>query len=130
MNLWNNLSYPGFKYPLFFVSAGDLGTTADDVEQNLSTIFKISNVWGAAVIIDEADVFVQERSLYDLERNAMVAVFLRQLEYVPVIIYCSFFHYRDPLGTSRASCFSQLIVYRSLMKPFCLVFTSRSTILT
>ena len=36
----------------------------------------------AIVLIDEADVFLEERTLAHLERNAMVAVFLRQLEYV------------------------------------------------
>lgn len=40
----------------------------------------MSAAWGAVVLIDEADVFLEERSLQFLERNAMVAVFLRQLE--------------------------------------------------
>lgn len=34
------------------------------------------------MLIDEADVFLEKRDLHDLARNAMVAVFLRQLECV------------------------------------------------
>lgn len=37
--------------------------------------------WGAVLFIDEADVFVEERTKFDLKRNAMVSVFLRCLEY-------------------------------------------------
>lgn len=62
------------------MSAGDLGITAASVDGALTMIFKISSAWKALVLIDEADVFMEERSLNDLQRNAMVAVFLRQLE--------------------------------------------------
>lgn len=66
--------------PLYVVGAGDLGTSADRLDASLTTILKISATWGAVVLIDEADVFMEERSLAFLERNAMVAVFLRHLE--------------------------------------------------
>jgi hypothetical protein len=33
------------------------------------------------VLLDEADIFLEERSLSDLGRNALVSVFLRVLEY-------------------------------------------------
>lgn len=36
--------------------------------------------WRAIVLIDEADVFLESRSLRDLTRNALVSVFLRYLE--------------------------------------------------
>lgn len=39
------------------------------------------------MLIDEADVFLEERSFANLERNAMVAVFLRQLEYFRGILF-------------------------------------------
>lgn len=54
---------------------------------NLTRIFTISSRWGAVVLIDEADVFLEERSFANLERNAMVAVFLRQLEYFRGILF-------------------------------------------
>ena len=68
--------------PLYIVGAGDLGTSAERVDASLGGILKVSATWGAVVLIDEADVFLEERSLQFLERNAMVAVFLRHLEYV------------------------------------------------
>lgn len=63
------------------MGSGDLGTAASKVDANLSAILKISVSWGAVVLIDEADVFLEERALHHIERNAMVAVFLRHLEY-------------------------------------------------
>ena len=64
------------------VGAGDLGTHASALEQALVEIFDLASAWKAVVLIDEADVFLEKRDTHDLERNAMVAVFLRQLECV------------------------------------------------
>ena len=50
------------------------------VERKLSWVFEYAARWGAIVLIDEADVFLEARSSHDLERNALVAVFLRKLE--------------------------------------------------
>ncbi|KAI0786664.1 P-loop containing nucleoside triphosphate hydrolase protein [Abortiporus biennis] len=75
------------RKPLYIVGAGDLGTSADSLNTNLTSILKISATWGAVVLIDEADVFMEERTLAFLERNAMVAVFLRHLEYFRGILF-------------------------------------------
>lgn len=75
------------RKPLYVVGAADLGTSAEGVDSSLTTVFKMSAAWGAVVLIDEADVFLEERSLQFLERNAMVAVFLRQLEYFRGILF-------------------------------------------
>lgn len=37
--------------------------------------------WKAMLLIDECDVFLEARSACDLDRNALVSVFLRLLEY-------------------------------------------------
>jgi hypothetical protein len=63
------------------VSSGDLGVCASEVERALSRIFAIAPAWEAIVLIDEADVFLEKRTVADLLRNATVAVFLRKLEY-------------------------------------------------
>ena len=68
------------RKPLYVVGAGDLGTDAFGLDAELTRIFSIAAKWGAVVLIDEADVFLEERSMSDLFRNSMVAVFLRQLE--------------------------------------------------
>ncbi|KAI0075769.1 P-loop containing nucleoside triphosphate hydrolase protein [Panus rudis PR-1116 ss-1] len=75
------------KKPLYVVGAGDLGTSAERVDAMLSVILRVSATWNAVVLIDEADVFLEERSLQYLERNAMVAVFLRHLEYFRGILF-------------------------------------------
>lgn len=70
------------KSPLYMVGAGDLGTTAHELDDALTTLLNLASAWKAIVLIDEADVFLERRDVHDLMRNAMVAVFLRQLEYV------------------------------------------------
>ena len=69
------------------VSVGELGTKPDDLEKNISTILDISHVWGALLLIDEADVFLEQREYRDIQRNALVTVFLRQLEYFQGILF-------------------------------------------
>ena len=66
--------------PLYMVSAGDLGTNSQSLETQLRYIMDITTTWGAVLLIDEADVFLERRSLNDMKRNAMVTVFLRVLE--------------------------------------------------
>ncbi|KZT08232.1 P-loop containing nucleoside triphosphate hydrolase protein [Laetiporus sulphureus 93-53] len=75
------------RKPLYVVDAGELGTTPQDLDRNLSNVLKLSAAWDAVVLIDEADVFLEQRSLDHLDRNAMVAVFLRQLEYFRGILF-------------------------------------------
>ena len=68
------------RKPLYVVSSGELGTTARELDKELTRIFKSATKWGAVVLIDEADIFLEKRDTNNLERNAIVAVFLRQLE--------------------------------------------------
>ncbi|KAJ6576110.1 P-loop containing nucleoside triphosphate hydrolase protein [Mycena vulgaris] len=75
------------RKPLYIVSAGDLGTDPTTLDGALTTIFSLVPVWDAVVLIDEADVFLEERGTADVDRNAMVAVFLRQLEYFQGILF-------------------------------------------
>ncbi|KZT08231.1 P-loop containing nucleoside triphosphate hydrolase protein [Laetiporus sulphureus 93-53] len=75
------------RKPLYIVGAGELGTVPQVLESKLSNVLKLSAAWDAVVLIDEADVFLEQRSLHNLERNAMVAVFLRQLEYFRGILF-------------------------------------------
>jgi AAA+ superfamily predicted ATPase len=63
------------------VSAGELGTTADTVEKRLPLIFQRASRWKAVLLLDEADVLLEQRSVQDIYRNALVCVFLRTLEY-------------------------------------------------
>lgn len=72
------------KVPLYMLSAGDLGTSAKRVEDALRDVLEMVPRWGAVLLLDEADVFMEERNSTDLERNELVSIFLRLLEYYEV----------------------------------------------
>ncbi|UZP39682.1 hypothetical protein NXS19_007498 [Fusarium pseudograminearum] len=42
---------------------------------------------GAILLLDEADVFLEKRNMHDIHRNALVSIFLRQLEYFQGILF-------------------------------------------
>ena len=62
------------------MGASELGTDPSALDEALKKMFTLVPIWDAVVLIDEADVFLEERSVANVERNAMVAVFLRELE--------------------------------------------------
>jgi hypothetical protein len=61
------------KRPLYVLNTGELGVTPHSVESNLTTALKLATRWGAIVLIDEADVFLEQRTIHDLTRNALVS---------------------------------------------------------
>ncbi|KAK3349881.1 P-loop containing nucleoside triphosphate hydrolase protein, partial [Lasiosphaeria hispida] len=69
------------KLPLYRVTTGELSTDARQLESQLGDIFRLGARWKAVVLLDEADVLMSRRNVNDLHRNAIVAVFLRLLEY-------------------------------------------------
>lgn len=74
--------------PLYSVSMGTLGTTADELERRLGEILHLSERWDALLLLDEADAFLEARSSSSsLERNAMVSVMLRLVEYHQGIMF-------------------------------------------
>ncbi|OQE22976.1 hypothetical protein PENSTE_c009G03378 [Penicillium steckii] len=75
------------KVPLYILSAGDLGTTAEGVEAKLRDIMRMIPRWGAIILLDEADVFMEARDTIDLKRNELVSIFLRLLEYYEGILF-------------------------------------------
>jgi len=75
------------KCPLYAVGAGDLGTDSHVLEQELQKIMDIAHSWGAVLLLDEADVFLEKRQHQDVHRNALVSIFLRLLEYFQGILF-------------------------------------------
>ncbi|KAM7210502.1 hypothetical protein V8F06_014115 [Rhypophila decipiens] len=69
------------EMPLYSVTCGDIGTSPEAVEKYLNAVLLLGKKWNCVLLLDEADVFLEERSLSDLERNSLVSVFLRTLEY-------------------------------------------------
>ncbi|KAJ7615508.1 hypothetical protein FB45DRAFT_244515 [Roridomyces roridus] len=91
------------RRPLYVIGGGDLGTRAGDLDSALERVFDVATAWKAIVLIDEADVFLERRSMHDLERNAMVAVFLRHLEWYRGILF---------LTTNRVQAFDEAFLSR------------------
>ncbi|KAI9807435.1 MAG: hypothetical protein M1833_000180 [Piccolia ochrophora] len=75
------------KCPLYMVSVGELGTDSRTLEAELNKILDIAHSWGALLLLDEADVFLEKRTIQDIHRNALVSIFLRLLEYFQGILF-------------------------------------------
>lgn len=74
------------EMPLYPITCGDIGTEPEKVEEYLRTVFMLGKRWNCVLLLDEADVFLEERALTDLQRNSLVSVFLRMLEYYEGIL--------------------------------------------
>ncbi|KAI0844815.1 hypothetical protein F5Y00DRAFT_273573 [Daldinia vernicosa] len=68
-------------------TAGDIGYKPEDVERNMENHFKLAHRWGCVLLLDEADVFLAKRDQKDIQRNGLVSVFLRILEYYSGILF-------------------------------------------
>ncbi|KAK7946200.1 uncharacterized protein PG986_010521 [Apiospora aurea] len=75
------------RVPLHTLSSGDLGSETYEVEKSLSRILELVARWDAILLLDECDVFLEARSSHDLERNKVVSIFLRTLEYYEGILF-------------------------------------------
>ncbi|KAH7134106.1 hypothetical protein EDB81DRAFT_803177 [Dactylonectria macrodidyma] len=91
------------RRPLMILTPSDIGTTVADVEANLNRNFKTARSWGAVLLIDEADVFMEQRTTADLVRNGLVAAFLRELENYDGILF---------LTTNRVGAFDDAFISR------------------
>jgi SpoVK/Ycf46/Vps4 family AAA+-type ATPase len=65
---------------LYSIGCGELGSSVEILEKKLAEILEIAHAWNAIILLDEADIFMEKRSTNDIQRNAMVSVFLRLLE--------------------------------------------------
>ena len=92
--------------PLYSVQCSQLGTSPDDLEEQLLKIFVRSQRWNAILLLDEADVYVSKRGA-DLTQNAIVGVFLRTLEYYNGVMF---------LTTNRADLVDDAIASRCIAR--------------
>jgi AAA+ superfamily predicted ATPase len=75
------------KVPLYMMGASDLGTDSSEIEESLGRIMEMVAKWNAVLLLDECDVFLEARNSNDLERNKLVSIFLRTLEYYEGILF-------------------------------------------
>jgi hypothetical protein len=59
--------------PLLPLTCGDLGSNAADVQRKLDAFFELGERWGAVILLDEADIYLEQRSHENLERNSLVS---------------------------------------------------------
>lgn len=74
------------RRPLYIVSSGDLGSKSSVLDERLSRTLDLASTWKAVLLIDEADVFLERRTLGEMKRNSLVSTFLRTLEYYSGIL--------------------------------------------
>lgn len=88
------------RRPLLSITSGDL---LPHVERSLGYFLTLGERYGALVLLDEADVYLEERRTRDLRRNALVSVFLRALEYYRGVLFLTTNRVQsfDPAFTSR-----------------------------
>lgn len=93
------------KKPLYAVQSSQLGVEPADIEKQLNLCFERSNRWNAVLLIDEADVYVHQRT-NDLKQNSVVGTFLRVLEYYPKILF---------MTSNRADIIDDAIISRCII---------------
>ncbi|KAL8367421.1 hypothetical protein RB599_003350 [Gaeumannomyces hyphopodioides] len=68
-------------------TCGDLGSNSETIQNALESHFKLAHRWNCVLLLDEADVYLAERYYNNLDRNGIVSVFLRTLEYYSGILF-------------------------------------------
>ncbi|EED21809.1 hypothetical protein TSTA_090480 [Talaromyces stipitatus ATCC 10500] len=102
--------------PLYRVTCSELGTKAEAVEKNLESTLRLGHLWDCVMLLEEADIFLEQRGLHDLERNALVSVFIRMVESYDgiVILECSHLSTLNDASRSRI----QFALYYPPLDPY------------
>ncbi|KAK0205263.1 P-loop containing nucleoside triphosphate hydrolase protein [Desarmillaria ectypa] len=91
------------RRPLYMVGSSELPSSPSGLERSLKSILSLATAWDSVLLIDEADVYLEQRSLHELGRNALVSVALRVLEYHRGVLF---------LTTNRISTFDEAFLSR------------------
>ncbi|MDR0934526.1 MAG: ATP-binding protein [Burkholderiaceae bacterium] len=94
--------------PLYRVHSGQLGVDSAAVEASLDKILKRAQRWGAVMLIDEADVYIRQRA-NDIDHNAVVAAFLRTLEYFHGLLFLTTNRVDDVDDAIASRCIATII---------------------
>ncbi|KAK8014252.1 P-loop containing nucleoside triphosphate hydrolase protein [Apiospora arundinis] len=91
------------RKPLMRLQTSTLGDSPAEVEDGLSDAFTLAVKWDAVALLDGADVFLEQRDSVNLERNRLVSIFLRVLEFYQGILI---------LTSNRVAAFDTAIMSR------------------
>ncbi|KAH6876627.1 P-loop containing nucleoside triphosphate hydrolase protein [Thelonectria olida] len=75
------------RRPLIRMDMSALGSSPGEIEESLTATFEVARKWNAITLLDEADVFLEQRRNSDLQRNHLVGTFLRSLEYFEGVMF-------------------------------------------
>lgn len=89
--------------PLLTITCGDLGSYADTIQTELDHWLHLGRLWNGVLVFDEADVFLESRTHGDIQRNSIVSVFLRAIEYHSGLMF---------LTTNRIGSFDEAVLSR------------------
>jgi hypothetical protein len=92
--------------PLYVLELGELGTNVTQVEEKLQRVFTRVARWNAVLQFDECEIFLTRRG-DDLERSAIVGIFLRLLDYYQGILF---------LTTNRPDVLDHAVLSRVMLK--------------
>lgn len=92
--------------PLYVLELGELGTNASEVETRLQRIFARVARWNAVLQFDECEIFLAKRGT-DLERSAIVGIFLRLLDYYRGLLF---------LTTNRPDVLDEAVLSRVMLR--------------
>jgi SpoVK/Ycf46/Vps4 family AAA+-type ATPase len=88
------------RRPLYRISCSDVGTNVSTAEDYMRSVSEICNAWDCVVLFDDAEIFFEQRTMHDMERNAMVVTFLRCLDFFTGLVI---------LTTNRVGTFDETV---------------------
>lgn len=91
---------------LYVLQVEELGTSSKELESNLTKILNRIQKWNAILLFDEVDIFLS-RSNENLERSAIVGIFLRLFEYFNGILFFT---------TNRINSLDEAVISRVTLK--------------
>lgn len=71
-----NIVAEHMQVPLYSMSAAQLGVDSAEVEHSLGDILEMTTKWRAILLLDETEVFLEQRTIDGLERNKLVSSML------------------------------------------------------
>jgi hypothetical protein len=55
------------------ITCGDIRTNETYIENQFSKWFKLAEIWGAIMLLDEAGIYLEQRQTADVKRNSLVS---------------------------------------------------------
>ncbi|KAL8758795.1 MAG: hypothetical protein Q9199_001206 [Rusavskia elegans] len=91
------------RRPLLRAYAADVYGHGSVAEERMSELFLLAARWNGILLLDEADVYMEDRAIHDLHKNQLISSLLRILEYYEGILFLTTNrkHTIDPAFKSR-----------------------------